>query len=538
MKIALITLSGDVATAHSELRAFYSPNAEIVDLPRSVLEVGSMPARLLRLRQERADVFAVMTESLAWQYGQEALMYFGALAGAKRSVILDARGDSLIAGRASLLSSSPIRIANAFLRGRRAVREADVRLRELDSIETQIPSNSSASHGLKVAYFRTTPSAGTVPGGATSHINGVINSLQELGAEIEFVSNDRIAGIDHSASNFHLIEPEQNFMPRSAFDIANGLSFAERASKVVSQLRPSFIYERYSRFSVSGVSAAIENGIPLFLEYNGSEVWVGKHWDSTARLDLLERYELADLRLAARIFVISEIEKNNLLERGVPGHKIVVNPNGVDVEKFRPGVGGTRERAALGVGEDEILGGFLGTFGPWHGVLTLADAISSIPKAAKLKFLLIGDGSQRAEVEKRLAASGDLGRVIFTGSVPHGRVPALLDACDILISPHVPLADGTEFFGSPTKLFEYMAMGKGIVASRLGQIGDVLDDGRDALLVEPGDANHLSTAIQKLAADRELTARLGRASRESAVSNHTWKQNAAKVLDTFHQLGQ
>ena len=53
-------------------------------------------------------------------------------------------------------------------------------------------------------------------------------------------------------------------------------------------------------------------------------------------------------------------------------------------------------------------------------------------------------------------------------------VPSLLDACDILVSPHVPLDAGAEFFGSPTKLFEYMAMGKGIVASRLGQIGEVL----------------------------------------------------------------
>ena len=52
-------------------------------------------------------------------------------------------------------------------------------------------------------------------------------------------------------------------------------------------------------------------------------------------------------------------------------------------------------------------------------------------------------------------------RVIFTGPVEHGEVPALLDACDILASPHVPLTDGSEFFGSPTKLFEYMAMGKG-----------------------------------------------------------------------------
>ena len=102
------------------------------------------------------------------------------------------------------------------------------------------------------------------------------------------------------------------------------------------------------------------------------------------------------------------------------------------------------------------------------------------------------------EVEKQLENEVAVGRVIFTGAVGHGRVPRLLDACDILVAPHVPLADGSEFFGSPTKIFEYMAMGKGIVASRLGQIGEVLVDGETALLVEPGNVEELREAIVKL----------------------------------------
>ena len=100
---------------------------------------------------------------------------------------------------------------------------------------------------------------------------------------------------------------------------------------------------------------------------------------------------------------------------------------------------------------------------------------------------MVGSGSLHAEVERQLETETRAGRVIFTGEVAHGRVPALLDACDILVAPHVPLADGSEFFGSPTKIFEYMAMGKAIVASRLGQIGEVLTDQETALLVEPGN---------------------------------------------------
>jgi glycosyltransferase involved in cell wall biosynthesis len=109
----------------------------------------------------------------------------------------------------------------------------------------------------------------------------------------------------------------------------------------------------------------------------------------------------------------------------------------------------------------------------------------------------------------------------------------MLDACDILVSPHVPLEDGSEFFGSPTKLYEYMAMGKSIVASRLGQIGDVLSDEETALLVEPGDARSLCDAILRLARSGELRLRLGAAARREAMAHHTWAHNAARVLNAY-----
>jgi glycosyltransferase involved in cell wall biosynthesis len=120
--------------------------------------------------------------------------------------------------------------------------------------------------------------------------------------------------------------------------------------------------------------------------------------------------------------------------------------------------------------------------------------------------------------------------------VDHERVPALLDACDILLSPHVPLEDGSDFFGSPTKLFEYMAMGKGIVASRLGQIGDVLTDNETALLVEPGNAGQLADAILRLSKSREMRERLGVAARHAAIERYTWKQNAQRVIDAYHEV--
>jgi glycosyltransferase involved in cell wall biosynthesis len=301
---------------------------------------------------------------------------------------------------------------------------------------------------------------------------------------------------------------------------------------------PDLIYQRYARFSWAGVVAAMETNRPLFLEYNGSEVWVGKHWDRVGKLDLLERYEQLNLKAATRIFVVSEVERRNLEKRGVNPDKIIINPNGVDPSIFHPGVGGSELRRKLGLRDNDVVVGFVGTFGPWHGVLVLAEAIRTLVADPPVRFLMVGSGSLHAQVQQMLADETNAGRVIFTGPVGHLEVPELLDACDILVSPHVPLADGSEFFGSPTKLFEYMAMGKGIVASRLGQIADVLDDGDTALLVEPGDAAALASAVRRLAESPELRRRLGAKACEAVIQKHTWKHNARRVLDAYKVSGQ
>jgi glycosyltransferase involved in cell wall biosynthesis len=161
-----------------------------------------------------------------------------------------------------------------------------------------------------------------------------------------------------------------------------------------------------------------------------------------------------------------------------------------------------------------------------------------MPDDRKVRFLLVGAGRFRDEVERLVRAAGREDRVIFTGHLAHERVPPLLDACDILLSPHVPLEDGSEFFGSPTKLFEYMAMGKGIVASRLGQIGDVLTDEENGLVIEPGNARQLAEAILRLSESRELRERLGSAARKAAVERHTWEQNAQRVIDQYRALSK
>jgi glycosyltransferase involved in cell wall biosynthesis len=536
MKLVLMVLSGDAANARERLREQYQ-RAEIVGLSRAEIESSNYRRRLKALRSLRPDVFAVATERLAWQRGQNALLLFGALAGARRVVLLDAYGTVREETRAHIFSQAPVRFAREVAASERAIVRSRVQLKRLEqAVESQSPAINSKSgvaisDPMRIAYLRSTPSPGTLAGGAATHINGFVNAAVELGAQVNVISNDRIAGLDET--RLTLIDPEPIGTTRAAFDLRNNLIFSAGVIGEIERAPADLIYQRYGRFTLAGVEASIRTGAPLFLEYNGSEVWIGKHWDMSGMLPLLERFERLNLRAAARIFVVSDVERRNLLQAGIAAEKIIVNPNGVDVETFRPGVGGAAVRQELGVGSKEVLAGFVGTFGPWHGVLTLAKAITMLPEDCAVRFLLVGAGRFRDEVELMISAAGKARQVIFTGHVEHQRVPALLDACDILLSPHVPLEDGSEFFGSPTKLFEYMAMEKGIVASRLGQIGDVLTDEETALLVEPGNARELGEAILRLSASRELRERLGAAARSAAVAEHTWRHNAQMVLDAY-----
>lgn len=539
MKVVLLSLSGDLDCARERLRGLY-PEDEITEMRRAEVESAGFKRRLERLRALKPDVLAIFTERLAWQRGQNALELFGALAGAKIILLFDSHGGAKEVKRRDVLLRAPLRMAHEAALSAHVIARSWRRLREL---ERALKKGAALRHknvddGLAITYLRATPGPGTQFGGASSHINGFINAAIKQGATIRLISNDRIAGLDEERTRLTVIEPEPLGTTRAAFDLYNNLVFSRGAVREIELSPPAFIYQRYSRFTWAGIEAMLLTGRPLFLEYNGSEVWVGRHWDAAGMFPMLERVERLNLRAAARIFVVSEVERRNLLRAGVQEEKIVVNPNGVDAEKFRPGAGGERVRKELGLETGETLAGFVGTFGPWHGVMELARAVTLMPEDARLRFLLIGAGKLREEVERVVLEAGAGHRVHFAGVVEHERVPEYLDACDILVSPHVPLHDGSEFFGSPTKLFEYMAMGKGIVASRLGQIGDVLSDEETALLVEPGDVNELSAALLRLTRSPELRERLGRAARSRAIEHHTWAHNARRVLDAYRSWAE
>ena len=403
---------------------------------------------------------------------------------------------------------------------------------------------------LKILYLRTHYWLGLKAGGSVAHTAGVINSFSKF-CDIDVISNDELPEV---RVKYKIVKPVKLFMRLSM-----ALRFFDELLynlKIIKLLSPhiknyDFIYQRYEQVSFCGAFLSQKYGIPLILEYNSSPAWKIRNWVKVRNpvkrfyrdlvlIPLFLSAEIYNLRVANLIVVVSGVMRRGLMERGICGDRILVNPNGVDVERFRPGIDGGDVVRRYGL-EGRVVLGFVGTFGPWHGVDVIVDAYSMLLREhpryrGETKLLLIGDGVMMGEVRRRVKEYGIVGNVEFTGFVSPGDVPRYLSVCDILINAPVRNPDGSEFFGSPTKLFEYMAMGKAIISSDIGQMREVLRDGETAVMFRAGDSVDLARAMRVVIEDEFLRRELGRRAREEAVRNYTWDKHVERILKAFQNL--
>lgn len=532
--MVLLDLSGNTGASQTWVAEQFA-QADITAINKADLKWASKREALANLRKLSPRVFSVFTTDLRTQSRLATLMLFAVVAGASQVVIGDGNGSIVRRSRLGALLLEAPRLVFELLIGYALIIPVSWLLTEVLRIALYLRPVVRASRNkvkpptsMLALYIRATL-GNAAEGGMRTHVAGFSSGAIALGHRLKFIESGSRRRDDLSIS----VEPSSAFgATKTLFELWNNLVFTATslAAERTSSKEVDFIYQRYSRFNWSGVALSIVTGLPLALEFNGSEVWVSRQWDPIGQLWLLKRFERLNLRAADLIFVVSEVERRNLIDAGVAAEKIVVNSNGVDTNRFRPECGGRAVRTNLGIDAKTVIG-FVGTFGPWHGAPVLAEAARLVAYNTNCHFLFVGDGDQRAQTES-IVETSDVSAT-FTGRVSHSDVPAYLDACDIFVSPHVPAADGSEFFGSPTKLFEYLSMEKPVIASRLGQIADVVRNDENGLLVEPGDSSALARAIERLALDESLRARLGAAGRETVVRQYTWRQNAARVFDAM-----
>jgi glycosyltransferase involved in cell wall biosynthesis len=217
--------------------------------------------------------------------------------------------------------------------------------------------------------------------------------------------------------------------------------------------------------------------------------------DATSTTSLYERLGDMSLRYFDRVVAVSEYTKKKLIELRVPHGKIEVIRNGIDVSSFaRAGKGSLRR--ALGLEEGSKVVGFIGRLGPEKGIQYLLEAADAICRSTEgIYFVLIGEGILKEETEAFIASNKLEDRVIMLGW--RKDATELMSGMDILLLPSL-----TE--GTPMVLLEAMAMGVPVIASEVGGIGELIENSKTGLLIEPRDSEAIVKSVNELLANREL----------------------------------
>ena len=408
--------------------------------------------------------------------------------------------------------------------------------RDLRFIKSVSPSKFT--EGNDVLYIRTNLwGRRSVASGAIAHTKGVVEAFVRKGKSICICSPDKFDYITENVE-YELVDP--NDMKSLGWNELEEMEYNQRIiSKLLSKYsnhKPSFVYQRYGLDDYSGAYVAKKLAIPFVLEYNGSEIWMSQHWGNPLHYEAIAK-SIEKVNFDAADIIVGNAESmiDELVAEGVNRDKISIIPNGVDETRFAPSIDGTQIRNQLGYAKDDVVVTFIGTFGPWHGAEVLAQTISVVcADNPKVNYLFIGGGSSTKLVHSLAKSSGFQNHVKMIGFVPQLEAPKYLAASDILVSPQIPNPDGSPFFGSPTKLFEYMAMGKAIIASNLNQMGRILTHNKTALLTTPGSAEEIADCIMTLAKDEKLRRTLGINAREEVCKKYTWDLHVQKIIESLY----
>jgi glycosyltransferase involved in cell wall biosynthesis len=383
--------------------------------------------------------------------------------------------------------------------------------------------------GSRIGYLSAAPRVSTLDdaeaSGPRSHVLGVIHAFEELGCKVErFIVGDRMPARVRARSEMALRNAAWRTAAADVARIALGAINARRAATAL-RGRVDVVYERLASLQSlgwalqrTGVPWIVETSSPIFYEAQAER-------RSLVLQGLARRRELAAYHQCDAIVCVSRDLRNLLVEAGVDRAKIIVVPNGVDVRVFDA----ARFPAAART-FDELTIGFVGAMIEWQG---LGELLRAVRAARDLGYptavALAGDGPDRASLEQLAGELRIAPHVRFVGRLHGSEVPEFLAGIDVGYSGQRVLQIG-RMYHSPLKLYEYLAMGKPVIASDFDDSRTTTRADTTGFLFPAGDVASLTQAIVRVHGARGRLAEIADVARADIVKEHSWVARVNAVI--------
>jgi len=388
---------------------------------------------------------------------------------------------------------------------------------------------------MRITYFNYLWDIDGISAGSAIKGQEIIRSLNKLGhqASIHWRTPQPNASQTVNGHNPHWLKKLLARHLHGPKSLALNLKHLVEEQKIIETEKPDILFSRLELFSFSAALVARRNQIPFVLEVDCPTVWEYKSFAGKDHFHvplLPEWIEKFNIQEANAIIVISRILHNYLVDMGGNPQKMHIIPNGADPDKFVPMPPAPWLQARFHTNGNIVIG-WIGALCGWSGLEDLiAVAKEVLLRRPEIYFMFVGGGQNLVMIEQEFANHPCRDHVLLPGRIPHDQIPYFLSMMDIVFAPY-PKRDF--WYPSSMKIFEYLSSGKTVIATRVGQVEEIIRHGENGFLYDSLQSEQLIRDLINLIDQPKLREHLGQAARDTVIKEYSWKQHALRLEKIF-----